>query len=102
MIGILNFTAFSSCEGLACKEEKDGKRWNISENFLKLVQNLQTSLNLFGNSFILKQASNDFERLVEDDTFIHSKSGSKPKRCEVKAMCSAESPSPGAFLLLIT
>lgn len=101
MIGILNFTAFSSCEDLACEDEKEGKRCNISENVLRLVQNLETSLNLFGNSFILKQASKDFERIVEDDTFIHSKFGSKPKRCEVKGMCSAESPSPYAFLLLI-
>ena len=26
MIGILNFTAFSSCEDFACEEEKEGKR----------------------------------------------------------------------------
>ena len=50
----------------------------ISQNSW-LIENLETLLNLFGKSLILKDASKDFERLREYDTFTRCKFASKLK-----------------------
>lgn len=79
-ISIFKITVFSSCEDLAGEE---GKEWTLK--YLKF-QGLSEiwKVYIFGNSLILKDASKDFEWLVEDDTFTHAKFASKPKKKNAK------------------
>ena len=81
VISIFKITVFSSCEDLAGEE---GKEWTLK--YLK-CQGLSEiwKVYIFGNSLILKDASKDFEWLIEDDTFTHAKFASKPKKKKMRS-----------------